>query len=311
MTNSGFYLLDYNPGTQQWAYPRRGASLSGTIIVHTAECARDDVGEDLSAEGSARFIANRADYGSYHRLVDSDSIIKMLPWEYEAWQDSNTNPWAVGISAALRTSDWAVMPADRRDRYYRNLAAAAADFVVYMRDAKGITVPLKRITGAQARARVPGFCAHGDSGNNRTDPGANFNWALFFQYTQQAIIGGITTQGAAVAEEDEMATAQEIAAAVWAYRNESLDGRDAFQVLRDVAPAKMTNQYGVELSVGEQLGHIDKNVNDHTATILAAIAEVAAPVVLSGTDVTAIAAALKDALAPAVVAELAKRLAAE
>jgi hypothetical protein len=198
-----YYLLDYNPGTQQWGYPRRGASLSGTIIVHTAECAADNYGEDTSAEGCASMIANRADYGSYHRLVDSDSIIAMLPWEYEAWQDSETNPWAVGISAALRTSDWAIMPADRRERVYRNLAACAADFVSYMAT-KGITVPLRRITGSEARARVPGFCAHGDSGIARTDPGADFDWALFFRYTQEALNGGgIAAQGSI--QEDDMA----------------------------------------------------------------------------------------------------------
>jgi hypothetical protein len=184
------FLLDYNPGTQQWGFPRRGgAQLSGTIIVHTAECAADNVGEDSSAEGCANMIANRADYGSYHRLVDSDSIIEMLPWEYEAWQDSETNNWAVGISAALRTSDWAVMPADRRERVYRNMAACAADFVRYMAG-KGVTVPLVRISGAQARARVPGFCAHGDSGVARSDPGANFDWALFFRYTAEALANG-------------------------------------------------------------------------------------------------------------------------
>lgn len=199
----GYYLLDYNPGTQQWGYPRRGASLSGTAIVHTAECAADNLGDDTSAEGSANMIANRADWGSYHRLVDSDSIIAMLPWEYEAWQDSETNPWAVGISAALRTSDWAIMPADRRERVYRNMAQCAAEFVVYMRDTYGITVPLRRITGAQARARVPGFCAHGDSGIARTDPGADFDWALFFRYTQDALNnGGISPAGDITQEED-------------------------------------------------------------------------------------------------------------
>lgn len=197
-----YYLLDYNPGTQQWGYPRRGASLSGTCIVHTAECARDDIGDDTSAEGSAHMIANRADYGSYHRLVDSDSIIPMLPWEYEAWQDSETNPWAVGISAALRTSDWAVMPADRRERVYRNLAACAADFVTYMAS-KGISVPLRRITGAEARARVPGFCAHGDSGIARTDPGADFDWGTFFAYTQEALGFGALGPAGTVEEQKQ------------------------------------------------------------------------------------------------------------
>lgn len=196
------YLLDYNPGTQQWGYPRRGgAQLSGTCIIHTAECAMDLDGDDQSAEICASFIANRADYGSYHRLVDSDSIIDMVPWEYEAWQDSETNNWAVGISAAVQAGRWVEIPAARRDRIYRNMAACAADFVRHMAT-KGIAVPLVRISGAQARARVPGFCAHGDSGISRTDPGTQFDWALFFRYTAEALGGGITTQGTITGDED-------------------------------------------------------------------------------------------------------------
>ena len=182
-----FYLLDNaQPNTQQWGYPRRGAKLSGTCIIHTAECAMDFEGADSSAENCANFIRTRSDYGSYHTLVDSDSIIEMVPYEYEAWQDSQTNPWAVGLSCAVQADNWHTIPADRKDRIYRNLATAAADFVSYMKT-KGITVPIRRITGQEARNGIPGFCAHGDSGVDRHDPGAQFDWAKFFNYTRQAL----------------------------------------------------------------------------------------------------------------------------
>ena len=204
---TSFYLLDHKqPVTQQWGYPRRGSKLSGTCILHTAECALDLEGVDTSAEGTANFINNRSDHGSYHVLVDSDSIIWMAPWEYETWQDSQTNPWAVGISAAVQAANWHLIPAVRKDRIYRNMAVAAADFVKYMKDAYGITVPLKRITGDQARAGVPGFCAHGDSGIDRYDPGASFDWALFFKYTAQAIGGAIAPAGNT--QEDKLSAAE-------------------------------------------------------------------------------------------------------
>lgn len=186
----GFYLLDNpNPYTPQWVSPRRGiyGKLSGTCIVHTAENIIDLVGEDTGAEGTANFIRTRSDYGCYHTLVDSDSIMELVPYEYETWQDSETNNWAVGISAAVRADGWNTIPMARRDRIYRNLAWAAADFVKYMRDAYRINVPFKRITGAQARARVPGFCAHGDSGINRTDPGVQFDWAKFFRFAAEEL----------------------------------------------------------------------------------------------------------------------------
>lgn len=235
-----FYLLDNpQPITQQYGYPRRGATLSGTCIIHTAECALDNVGEDTSAEGTAEFIRNRSDYGSYHTLVDSDSIVEMVPYEYEAWQDSETNPWAVGLSAACQADGWHLIPADRRDRIYRNLAWAAADFVTYMKT-KGITVPLRRISGAEARARVPGFCAHGDSGIDRHDPGTAFDWALFFKYTSAALGGAtITTQGTTTTPKDwfDMASKEDLRQVIkeenpWGYRNAKLEKDDAYALLR-------------------------------------------------------------------------------
>lgn len=200
---TGFFLLDHPQVLQQYTYPRRNNDkLSGTCIVHTSEWSTDFVGADASAEDCAWYMTRRTTYGAYHTMVDSDSIIEMVPYEYEAWQDSETNNWAVGISASLQAQHWTEVEYNRRLRIYRNLAKAAADFVIYMRDAKRITVPLRRITGAEARSKVPGFCAHGDSGIGRTDPGKNFNWTLFFQYTKEEINridgGGISGAGSAV-----------------------------------------------------------------------------------------------------------------
>lgn len=207
---TGFYLLDnVQPTTLQYGYPRRGAVLSGTCIIHTAECAMDLVGDDSSAENCANFIRGRADYGSYHTLVDSDSIIEMVPYEYEAWQDSQTNPWAVGISAAVAADRWNTIPAARRDSIYRNLAKAGADFVRYMRT-KSIEVPIRKISGDEARNRVPGFCAHGDSGVDRHDPGVQFEWDKFFRYIKEELAGTATTQE----EESEMPTSSRVDSAM-------------------------------------------------------------------------------------------------
>lgn len=184
---SGYYLLDNANTNPQYAYPRRGgARFSGTIIVHTAECAMDLIGVDSSAENCANFIRTRSDWGSYHRLVDSDSIINMLPFDYEAWQDTETNNWAVGISAAVMAGQWVNIPEARRDAIYRNLARAGAEAVRFA-NARGIHVPIRRISGAEARARVPGFCAHGDSGLYRSDPGQQFDWTKFLNYVAQEL----------------------------------------------------------------------------------------------------------------------------
>lgn len=184
----GYYLLDNYNVTPQYSIPRRsGRNPSGTAIIHTAECAMDFDGADSSAENCANFIRTRSDYGSYHSLVDSDSRIKMLPWYAEAWQDTETNGHAVGISAAVQAGRWNEIPAARRDAIYRNMAREAADFIRYMKSTHGVNVPIRRITGQEARNGVPGFCAHGDSGLYRSDPGVQFDWNLFFRYVAQEV----------------------------------------------------------------------------------------------------------------------------
>jgi len=187
-----FLMLDSpNPYTAQGTFPRRGVrgKLTGTAILHTSEG-----NWQAGVDSLTRLVRTRTDHGCYHVAVDWLDTAWYYPWEWETWQDSETNNWAVGIAAACRTSDWAVMPVDVREGYIRNMAAAAADFVKYMKAQYGITVPLKRISGAQARAGVPGFCAHGDSGIARSDPGADFPWGTFFEYTKQAL-GGVTPKG--------------------------------------------------------------------------------------------------------------------
>lgn len=198
---TGYILVDSpNPYTAQGTYPRRGiyGQLSGTCIVHTSEGAWQ-----AGVASLTNLVRTRSDYGCYHRAVDWQDIALYYPWEWETWQDSETNNWAVGISAACRTTDWGNMPADVEEGYYRNLATCAADFVKYMAT-KGVTVPLRRISGAEARARVPGFAAHGDSGVGRTDPGVNFSWTRFFQYTSEALGGFNYSGGTTDSGDDEL-----------------------------------------------------------------------------------------------------------
>lgn len=204
----GFYGIDHpNPNTPQFSFPRRGgAKLSGTAIVHTAEM--------YGALNTAAFCMRRSDYGCYHTIVDDKTIIEIYPYEYETWQDSETNNWAVGISAACRAADWNSMTEAQREGYYRNLAWAAADFVIYMRTVYGIEVPRRKLSGEEARARKPGFCAHGDSGIARSDPGRDFDWGRFFRYTDEILNG-----------EDEMAmpTAGDIARAILDFKVDAVE----------------------------------------------------------------------------------------
>jgi hypothetical protein len=80
------------------------------------------------------------------------------------------------------------------------------------------------------------------------------------------------------------------------------------QIAAAVWNHKMTNLYGSKLTVTDQLAWVDKNINDYFRVLRDEVKGVTSPVVLSSDDVAAIAATLKEALAPAVIAELANRL---
>ena len=197
--STGYEMLD-NPNVDwpQGGYPRRGGfTPSGTCILHTSEG-----GWTAGVTALTRLVRTRASYGCYHAACDWQDLAFYYPWEWEAWQDTETNPWAVGIAAACKTTDWAIMPADVWDGYLRNMAKLAANFVRYMRATYNIDPPRRRITGAEARAGIPGFCAHGDSGISRTDPGVDFDYATFFKYTDQELADGPAP--ASTQEDDEM-----------------------------------------------------------------------------------------------------------
>jgi hypothetical protein len=228
---TGYLMVDQpNPYTAQGTYPRRGTrgKLTGTAILHTSQG-----NWRAGVDSLTNLVRTRSDWGCYHQACDWQDIARYYPWEWETWQDTETNNWAVGIAAACKTSDWATMPDDIREGFYINMGRMAADFVVYMATTYGITVPLVRISGEQARAGVPGFCAHGDSGVHRSDPGVDFDWAKFFKYTQQALGGAaLAPQGKTTDWTDMFKDIKEfkdtIAQSVWAVL-EGKRGKEAIQ----------------------------------------------------------------------------------
>ena len=93
------YLDDHpNPNTPQQRRPRR-APLSGTVGVHTAESIMDTIGPDTGAENVAAFIASRSDYGSYHVLVDSDSVVVMAGDDAETWHIAESDNFGYGMNS--------------------------------------------------------------------------------------------------------------------------------------------------------------------------------------------------------------------
>lgn len=174
------YLEDHPPRTRQFRTPRR-AKPSGLIVVHTAESVMDVVGPDTGAENVAAFIAGRSDYGSYHLLVDADSIVQLVPFDAEAYGDgTGSNPFAIHLSFACSTTDWQRMDPKKRAAFLRNGGRAAARAAVWLRDVHGVEVPPARVSRSASDRRVPGFISHAERDPaRRSDPGPAFPWAQF------------------------------------------------------------------------------------------------------------------------------------
>lgn len=178
----GTYLEDNPPKIRQFRSPRR-ATVTGLIVVHTAESVMDTVGPDTGAENVAAFIRNRSDYGSYHTLVDSDSVVRLVPFSAEAYGDgTGSNLYAIHISFACSAADWAKMSKAKQDAFLRNGAKAAAEAARWVKDQRGIKVPAVRVSKAASAKGAAGFISHGERDpGRRTDPGALFPWQRFLQ----------------------------------------------------------------------------------------------------------------------------------
>lgn len=155
-------------------------------LVHTAESFMNQVGPDTGAEGVAEFICTRRDPGSYHDLVDSDSIVNLIPPQWEAFHcRGGVNAWSMGLSFACRTTDWARMALERRTAFLRNGAKVAVDRIEWIEAQPGRPkelgpYPIRKIGKVQAQAGWEGFVGHGDMDEGRrSDPGTQFPWGLF------------------------------------------------------------------------------------------------------------------------------------
>lgn len=164
---TGFFLLDHDCRIPQWRTPRR-APLSGVVGVHTAEGVMDDVDIDTGAENVAAFIVNRSDFGSYHEIVDSDSLVRCAPDDYETWHIGadlmNWHSW--GISAACRSTEW-----DPDGWWTQQTITRMGQQICafWRRNGFDPIVCARELTREQALAKVPGWVLHGVMQTDRTD----------------------------------------------------------------------------------------------------------------------------------------------
>lgn len=174
------WLDDHPPARSQFRRPRR-KKVTGCIVKHTAENTPDFVAFDGGAEAVAKFVAARPDPGSYHTIGDSDSRIRLVDFDCEAYGDgTGSNPWALHYSTATRADVWPLAPQAWRDGAVEQAAQGCAEMARWVHDQTGIVVPARRITRAQSEAGQPGFITHAERDPaRRHDPGAGYPWGTF------------------------------------------------------------------------------------------------------------------------------------
>lgn len=202
----GHYLLDFPPARSQGRLPRR-SPVRSIIVVHTAESGTDLDGPDPKAERVAAFIQGRNDPGSYHLVGDADSIVPLLPFDWETWSDrTGSNRWAIHISLAMNAADWPTLPAARRDQLVDTAGQMAAMAARWL-EARGRPLPASTLlTKAQSdQPTASGFISHAlrDPGR-RSDPGDGFPWADFFAAYQRHLTDTTTPGGSTVPPTDEV-----------------------------------------------------------------------------------------------------------
>jgi hypothetical protein len=156
----GYYLLDHPPATQQF-YPSRLTGWSGGVLIHTAENVMDSVGPDTGAENVAAYISRRLEPGCYHILVDSDSVIEMVPATYTAFHcaASGYNSTTVGVSYACRTVDL-----NPDSQWFKKATALLAGTLVrWWREAGFDPVAAARYLPAAETKVRPGLTTHGEA----------------------------------------------------------------------------------------------------------------------------------------------------
>lgn len=151
---------------------RNGAKTAPQVGLHTFEAT-------WTAARGAQFLCERGDHGSYHWLTGLDQSIHLAPWDAETWHAIFLNNWSVGIAAMHNAGRWGALSDANRRILIHGMALGAHRFSRWcVANGLGRVLP-RKLTRQQALNRESGFFYHGDTQNDRTDPGNDFPLAEF------------------------------------------------------------------------------------------------------------------------------------
>ena len=188
------YLLEHeNPnapirsnGKRGWYYPSRRGGLEAIqgIVVHSPEAGEDFFGEDTTAEDVAKFFARVKRPASTHAVVDSDSIIDLLPDIFVAFHAAGVNTKTLSAEVGWDWDSWKKNPA-KTESLIRLFAAWVAPKCI------SYDIPLVRVIHKNdwdngARGFLEHSLTEGWRGKpgRRKDPGPDFPWDFFFESVQ-------------------------------------------------------------------------------------------------------------------------------
>lgn len=153
-----------------WGYPSRNATPR-VVVFHTSESAFDLVGEDRGAEAVANYLAHTERTASYHAIVDRDSTVQLLPWDYTAFGARGANADGIHIAVAGEHDRWDDIPSSAVDQILDQLVPVVAEALEWA------GLPAVRLSDEAARSGGRGLASHSQiDPTRRSDPGPAFPW---------------------------------------------------------------------------------------------------------------------------------------
>lgn len=175
----GYYLVD-NGGHY---YAQRQKKIKGIVIHITAGLEDLDLkGADLSAEKTARYFATTDRKASAHAVVDSDTIIDLLPDKAVAFHCINYNGATLGLEICKTDVTWSDEPKDWVERTLKNAAKWCSSRVAKY-DIPILLCSKNEVDVRLSSGKMFGFTYHSRlDPSRRRDPGEDFPWGQFVSY---------------------------------------------------------------------------------------------------------------------------------